>query len=367
MNNLDVQDVQNNFLEQKILYLNESQTRSMLYIRKFLKDTTKYNFLLMGMAGSGKTTVITSAFNNTKLKIAFCAFTNKATQVLKNASEKFNISFSADFSTIHKLLMLEPKYLFNETEVSFKFDKTKIEHLKNYDVIIFDECSTISRELFQFIQQAWEWMNFKYDHKIKFIYLGDYWQLSPVGEESSIVFDTAIKQKWDVSKLNKVMRSGNEVILDINSSLISWIDILRNNKKYTGHIDDFCRKYPYNLLSYRDFKDLYVDDLDDLLDFYMKEWRDNKQSDIVILTHSRKNCDSINNSIQDKIDLLCNRDLPEKRVLQKFYVGDRCCIDKPIEVSTIVRQLDNSSKIEYVILDEHTNEYLYNGEIFDVM
>jgi hypothetical protein len=364
-NSLDITPVTN----PKILILNEAQTKAVKALKSYLANTTKYNFLLLGAAGSGKTTVITNAFDSTKLRVAFCAFTNKATQVLKTVSEKFNISFKADFSTIHKLLMLEPKYAANEFEVAFKFDKTKVEHLKNYDVIIFDECSTISKELYSYIRQAFEWIDFKLQHKIKFIFLGDYWQLPPVGEETSVIFDTAIKEKWNVSKLIAVMRSANDKILDINHSLLSWIDIFRN-PLHLGNkdlLDDFHLDYPYNLISRDDHRDIYINDLDDMLDLYMEEWRTKEQNDIVILTYSKANCEKINFSVQDKIDLLAKRELPETRRLVSFHEGDRCCLDKPIEICTIVRNLDKETSVEYITLDAHTNEFLYNGEIFDII
>jgi hypothetical protein len=263
--------------------------------------------------------------------------------------------------------MLEPKYLDRETEVAFNFDKNKLEHLKNYDIIIFDECSTISKELYSYIQQAYEYIEFKFDRKLKFIYLGDYWQLPPVGEDVSIIFNTAVSSNWFVSKLTKVMRSANELMYNINQSLLLWIDVFKSpntkgNKKY---IDGFHKHYPYNLLDKDDYSKLYINHQDDLLDGYMETWKTKKITDTIILTYSKANCEKNNFCIQDKIDMLAGRELPEKRKLIKFHAGDRCCMDKPIEVCKIKYIIKDSEN--YVILEGKLGQMLYNGEIFDII
>jgi hypothetical protein len=320
-----------------------------------------YNLLLLGPGGSGKTTVIINTFNTNLYNIAFCAFTNKATQVLKNISKKFGMKFVADFLTIHKLLALEIKYLEKETEISFNFSKEKVDHLKNYDIIIFDECSTISKELFSYIRQAWEYIYFKYGHIIKFIFLGDYWQLPPVGEDTSIVFENAVNEKWKVIKLVQVMRSGNDMIQSINTRLLLWVDAFKRQLKKP--LEYFIQKYPHNLVMPKDHPSIYISNLDEFLNIYLQTWK--RDPDTVILTYSKSNCNKTNFAIQDLIDLKAERESPEERSSLKFYIGDRCCIDKPIEICIIKRK--TSHNVEYATLDEHTNDSLYNGEIFDII
>jgi hypothetical protein len=326
-----------------VLNLNEGQTKAYINIRKYIKNDDRHNFLLLGPAGSGKTTVIVNAFNasdeNKVYKIAFCAFTNKATQVLKKIAGKFDINFQADFMTIHKLLSLELKYLDKETEVSFKFDKTKVASLKEYDIVIFDECSTISKELYQYICESWEYINFAYNHKLKYIFLGDYWQLPPVGEENSVIFQIATQNKWLIAKLDKVMRSGNAELEKINNNLLSWVNKFKSADK--SLTDRFVHEYPYNMLE-KTFKlgnktmTRYLSNAV-LLDKYLDTWQ-NVTPNTVILTYSRSNCDKTNQSIQDKIDDMNGREIPEKRSRITFYKGDRCCLDRPIEVYKIMEK-----------------------------
>ncbi len=353
------------------LTLNEGQTKAFINLRKFVKDNKKHNFLLLGPAGSGKTTVIVNTFNSSEYKIAFCAFTNKATQVLKKIADKFDINFRADFMTIHKLLSLELKYLDKETEISFKFDKTKVSNLKEYDIIIFDECSTISKELFRYICDAWEYIDFAYGHKLKFIFLGDFWQLPPVGEESSIIFQTAQKDKWLISKLEKVMRGANKEMEKLNDNLLRWVTKFKSiDKKQT---DDFVQKYPYNLMEKRTkisenkFVSRYLSN-NDLLETYLETWK-TITPNTVILTYSRSNCDKTNQSIQDRIDDAAGRDIPEKRDNLYFYKGDRCCIDKPIEVYKIRDKKKDKADIDVSLFEKQdiiqSNKNVYLNDITD--
>jgi hypothetical protein len=332
-----------------LLSLNDAQSKSCNNIRKFLENKEETNFLLLGPAGSGKTTVIVNAFNNSKLSIAFCAFTNKATQVLKNISKKFDINFKSDFKTIHKLLCLEPKYLDNEHEVSFKYDRNKVVGLSEYDVIIFDECSTISQELYKFLVETHEYVEFKADKRIKYIFLGDFWQLPPVGEEKSVIFETAIADKWKVSKLSQVMRSANDELRTINETMLSWIPRFKSRD-----IDSFIRNYPYNLVKKAKLRYL---SLDKFLDTYIDTWH-NITPDTVILTYSRASCLKTNMSIQDRLDLDNNREIPSVRDKMFFYAGDRCCIDKPIEVFTI---REKQTKLSFDI-----NKFIEEQNIRDV-
>jgi DNA polymerase III delta prime subunit len=394
------------FDEIKVISLNEAQNKALTNIKKYLANPNKHNFLLLGPAGSGKTTVIVNAFNDSNLKICFCAFTNKATQVLKNIAKKFSINFQADFMTIHKLLGLEIKYLDSEHEIAFTFDKNKVIGLAQYDVIIFDECSTISADLYKYICEAWDFIDFKCNRKLKLLFLGDFWQLPPVGEKKSVIFATAIENKWQVSKLDKVMRSANDDLRSINENMLEWIPLFK-----AGDVDDFVKSYPYNLVPKTRGRYL---GLDALLDKYLDTWQSNT-SDTVILTYSRSNCEKTNFAIQDRLDLAADREIPAIRELTKFYAGDRCCIDKPIEVhivkekteklsaskldfsdfdmdqmleSTLPKQatkvtvivneppetkdeptntLTDMNDLKTVYLDEATGESLYNGEIFDVI
>ena len=158
------------------MLLNEEQNKAANLIVRFM-NSKKTNLLMAGAGGTGKTTTIAHAFaqmREREYKIAFCAFTNKATQILKGAAKssieraEFEASLNestvtrqpdelkADFTTIHKLLMLEPRFgQGNTDELSFKFSlKKAVSRVNKYDILIFDECSIISQTLYNYIQQT---------------------------------------------------------------------------------------------------------------------------------------------------------------------------------------------------------------------
>jgi hypothetical protein len=390
-------DLPNEMAEENKLQLNVGQEKAYYNLRKFI-ESKRIDFMLKGPGGTGKTTVVVNAFNGSNEQIAFCAFTNKATQVLRTIASKFNINFEANFMTIHKLLSLEPKYLDNENELAFTFDKNKVIDMANYKYIIFDEVSTISSTLYGYMMEAREFIKFKYDVDIKYIYLGDYYQLSPVGEKKSPVFKLAKELKWPVSTLTEVMRYDNDKIRIINERMLELRDLFKER-----NVKSFIKDFPYNMVPRK--TGVYLS-LDNLLEKYISTW-DEGNPDTVILTYSRANCEKINYDIQDRLDMKADRELPEKRKLEKFHVGDRCCIDKPIDVYRIKEQsnkkpdynnleildialeyisgnyvsvipgghndlelfsdIDEKEDLRTVYLDTSTNETLYNGEIFDVL
>jgi hypothetical protein len=190
------------------------------------------------------------------------------------------------------------------------------------------------------------------------------------------------------------MRSANDDLRSLNENLLSWITKFKNKE-----VSSFVQNYPYNLVPRT--KDRYLR-LDTMIRQYLKTWK-LISPDTVILTYSRANCEKTNFAIQDEIDEDNGREIPERRELIKFYPGDRCCLDKPIDVfyvkeitttlSTTILQLDGPlidslsesltieempiTEIAQPIIDERPLRHmhlsdptmitLYNGEIFDII
>lgn len=357
------------------MLLNHSQERAVSKLQKFLNDDSG-NFMLLGPAGSGKTTVIFSALRNYRGNIAFCAFTNRATQVLRNTAVRHNFvdagtSHSIDFMTIHILLGLEINFLATtDVNVNFEFKFKKMsQKLAKYHLVIFDECSTIDANLYKYLTASREYncterrdilqtasainapccmaessnapciaiddhattntsdnvvyastsiahsMIYAANTKTKFIFIGDFWQLPPINESISQVFVAQSIEKWPVTKLVKVMRCANDKMSGINAHLIACIN------KFKEQQFSVSRNYPRNLLPTADY-------VDDYTSHYVASTTCNR----VILTYSSNNCNKINNTIQDIVDGNCGRPIIEDRTSIKFYVGDRCCFEKPCNI-----------------------------------
>jgi hypothetical protein len=374
--------------------LNTKQTKAVKCITKMLNSNVNHEVLLLGAAGSGKTTVIVNCFNNNPLKVIFCAFTNKATQVLKKIADKFVCKFEADFMTIHTMLRLESKISnLNFNDLEFKFNVKSIEYLKNYDVLIFDECSTISKKLYQYIIKTQEYILNTFQKQLKLIFLGDYWQLPPINEENSIVFLESKNKKWPVTKLDKVMRCQVSNLLYINNKLLSYIEKFKSNT-----VDNFVENYPYNLIANNNANYL---DYNNFLESYIDTWN-NVTNDVVILSFSKANCEKINYSIQNLLDNKLNRKIPECRKNIKFYKGDRCSLDRPVNLHKIIHyeeeqfnkldllgvdleelpnvdlnlytisntelstELSTESNKKTILLGNNLNTTLFNGDILDI-
>jgi len=353
-----------NITNQISISLNYKQKQAIKALNKFIMGkypNILHSFLLLGPGRSGKTTVILNMFQQSDKNLAFCAFTNKATQVLKNMANKYNIQFSAHFATIHKLFGLPLD------DLIISYSDKMIEQIRQYDIIIFDECSIIPSYIYNHIEQIWQIIKNRYEKELKFIFLGDYWQLPPINEDHGIVFAKAIQQNWPVIKLFKIMRSKHEKIEKIHNNLFNLINQFQNNRNQI--IQNFLVQYPYNIISPQ-IAEIYPS-YDKFISKYMNYLTQNNTKtqtnkvhlytqNSIILTYTNTNRQKINTSIQNIINARYDRPMINEIQPIIFYPGDRCCIEQPIELFAI------REKSNYIMLGESLDQYLYNGEIFIV-
>ena len=136
-------------------------------------DTSKKSIQsISGSAGTGKT-FLTQVISEMLFDYMewVTAPTHKAVSVLKGKFDRVNSA------TIHSFLGLELKTNF-ETGKHF-LQRAKRHNVRNCDVLIVDEASMISAELFGHITSAWRKGEFKH-----IIFVGDVLQLQPVDENS---------------------------------------------------------------------------------------------------------------------------------------------------------------------------------------
>ena len=172
------------------------------------KDDPPMEFLISGFAGSGKTFLVKylielyyrdhrvrAAMGKQEplLEIDFCATTNKAASVLST-----EVGFHA--STIHSRLNLTVKnnYKTGKTELS---QRGPIESLFR-QLIFVDEASMISKQLHSLMLDIMK--------GARIVYIGDSYQLPPVGEKESIVFST-VKNAHFLSQIQR-QAAGNPII-----------------------------------------------------------------------------------------------------------------------------------------------------------
>lgn len=348
--------------------LNEQQINAFNLIKKFT-NSKQHNMLLMGPAGTGKTTIITRALANTTMRICFCAFTNKAVTVLRNAAQKA-ATLNAHFCTIHQLLGLEPNPDENNN-LNFTYEPNKQINILQYDIIILDECSTISQDLFRWFNCSVQYAKNR-GHHIWAIYLGDFWQLPPVGENRAVVFARAKEQHWPVAKLAKVMRVNDSILDQLNTR---FIELTKNIKAIFEA--KFLEQLPYSLVP---DLDIYIA-ANQVPMSYVTEWL-NGNEDIIIITYSRDNCAKINRAVQEILDNKRAKSIQasENNILS---IGNRVCLERPVLIHSMtieppqkklfegsignVKIYVNETNLPTTKILMPTDTRLFNGEIFDIV
>ena len=170
------------------IQLEKPQQDAVEMIQEWYKKANKQPFVLAGLAGTGKTTIVRYFMDKLNLHpddVAFVAFTGKAALVLT--------SMGTPATTIHKLIYKakeDPK-----TKKLYFERATKLD--KNLSLIVVDEASMVS----EVIQKDLE------SFGIPIIYIGDHGQLPPVEGISKLMINPDIK-------LEKIHRQaeGNPII-----------------------------------------------------------------------------------------------------------------------------------------------------------
>jgi len=124
-------------------------------------------YIMAGAAGTGKSTLISQIRNYLPpISIAYCAFTGKASTVLRRKMRECGISEDR-VSTIHALMY---KPIINSTTkevIGWKKNETL-----GVDLIIVDEASMVPKEIYEDLLS----------YKIPVLFVGDHFQLPPVSE-----------------------------------------------------------------------------------------------------------------------------------------------------------------------------------------
>ena len=157
--------------------LNEGQKEAVKKTKEWLKGDEKF-FGIFGYAGTGKTTTVQQAVKDYTGDIAMTAPTHKAVGVLASMNDG---KFPANFATIHSLCAV--KMFREDGERVFRPDPNADQPIRDFGLVIVDECSMISKEMWGWIKSAIR------NRRTKVLVMGDPAQLPPVGEKSSPTFD----------------------------------------------------------------------------------------------------------------------------------------------------------------------------------
>ena len=205
------------------MQLNQGQQKALDALLAAVIDPNQKLVTLTGAGGTGKTTILKQLVKELKdLAVLmpelvttwhFTATTNKAVAALSDA-----IGPIAEVTTIHSLLGLVPQ--------QGKLKKRRAATVQRKSIVVIDEASYIGEELAEFIAPI-------VDQVTLIIFVGDSYQLPPVKDEISDIFDPKIIPQIE---LTQVMRQadGNpiqELSLDLR-------DVVKHRAEPNITLDD---------------------------------------------------------------------------------------------------------------------------------
>lgn len=195
-------------MEKKNIVLNEGQKDVLEKLKNFVNNGDNYMVLLEGPAGSGKTTVITEFIHWLQTEavfghVAMVAPTNKAVKVLKEMCDSTSKD-QIEFCSLHSLLGLKHKITKDGKEVYERDDKT-ISKLYLYDVVVIDEASMVSDQLFNELEDQ----NYR---GVKIVFVGDRNQINPVNHEHAIPMLDDKRELFKIShfELTEIVRQAKD-------------------------------------------------------------------------------------------------------------------------------------------------------------
>jgi len=253
-----------------MIILNEEQTIGVEAIKKFIldKDPTNDVLTVQGIGGAGKTTSVTFAVEDfAKDKIIIGGtISHSAKSVLSKSLESANIKCY----TVAQLLNLKQNVDDETGAITFIPSKNSNNDspLNSAEIIIIDECSMIGEDL-----HAQIYSRKKLGSKI--IYLGDEYQLPPIGDENS---DSTTFDHTKVT-LNNAMRYSGP-IADLGARIRKEISNFNEgeacsqyvfNEWQTNELKNSCRT---SVVDEKGNGYIFINDLDVVMDIAVKAFKE---------------------------------------------------------------------------------------------
>lgn len=165
--------------------LDDTQKEVLSNLISFI-DGDNHTICIKAPAGCGKSLILSILYDvliKNGISCIFVTPTNKSKLVLTNKGDKYRCAM-----TIHSLLNLRPNLQimdFDATQLSFEFDKKINNSVKQYDVLLIDECSMINDDLYNILCSRFK------DKKL--VFCGDDSQLAPIKQKhKSKTFETKV-------------------------------------------------------------------------------------------------------------------------------------------------------------------------------
>lgn len=183
---------------------------------------------LSGAAGTGKTYLTTQLVKelSKKYKITVTAPTHKALKVLRKNLSYYRTSNVAT-KTIHAFLNIKLMVDYDKGIQKFVPDKTKLDQ-SCADILIIDESSMVSKELYEYILDAVNANRVK-----SVLFVGDYYQLLPIDSNKNFV--SGVRIQYELKDI--VRQAKDSYIIQVATKLREIIQ----NQEYIS-IQEFFTK-----------------------------------------------------------------------------------------------------------------------------
>ena len=233
-----------------------SQNEAFKNIAIKLEDIIKTDMMwdnivsLSGAAGTGKTYLTTKLVEqlNEKYHITITAPTHKALQVLRKNLLNENID-NVETKTLQSFLNLRLVTDFDKGTQKFEALKSKIKDTTQTDILIVDESSMVSQDLYDYIVEAIEQQRIK-----AVLFVGDEYQLLPVDSLVNKTFDIKTKYKLDrivrqakdsyiitmATKARNIIKSQNYISLEVFFDDVSFSENIEFFDSQEAFHEDFC-------------------------------------------------------------------------------------------------------------------------------
>lgn len=205
------------------LTLTKEQQKVYNSMIDFIKSNKDKELLLLGSAGTGKTTLISKFINDiikTKLcsRIVIAAPTHKSVNICKSrlfaSNSSSTLSENINIMTVHRLLNYQ-NFIDSTGEVYYG-KGTSDSNWTIYNLVVIDECSMLNNQIIDDIDHE---LKKEKNAKIKILYTGDFAQLPPVNQSESNIFSKNIKKLT----LDKIIRTNSNNIMQLSTSHRKWI------------------------------------------------------------------------------------------------------------------------------------------------
>lgn len=275
--------------------LNSEQEIVVQAMLKHCTTTGDSNFFLLeGPAGTGKTFCMQELVQRMKRRIVFTAPTNKAVKVLRETLR--SETYRPECKTIYSLLGLTMAANGEVKELRASEEEVDI---SAYAVVVVDEGGMLSIPVMKYIHEA-----SKLHPQIRWIFMGDRWQLPPVGEDLSQIWTLCQEDKKGV--LTKIMRTDNQ-ILKLSAQVRSQIITPFKPIEFVSDHDDIEGVWALSAAGYRQ---AIINDADSFLSGKAKAiaWR---------------------NIVVDELNTLIRKELFADPYLYPWQPGDRITMLEP--------------------------------------